>query len=131
MLTVTDGGSLTRALTTSIDPSMKRLLIERRDQLGGDIVDLARFIVLQPGDSLGALEAALGFSVLQNQVDGRRVGDPEFSPSWEWLADHGHCFELVFIFDDSGFAHVVLIENSQGVDPELVKLCGLYVTAQV
>jgi len=102
MLTITDGGSLTRAHNTSIDLRLKRLLIERRDQLGGDIVDLARFIVVQPGDGLDALETALGFSILENQTDGRRFGNPDFSPSWEWLADHGHCFELVFIFDDSG-----------------------------
>ena len=90
MLTITDGGSLTRALSTSIDPLLKRLLIERRDQLGGDIVDNARFVVIQPGDSLDTLEIALGFSVFQNQTDGRRFDDPQFSPSWEWLADHGH-----------------------------------------
>ncbi len=131
MLTVTGGGSLSRALSTSIDPLSKRLLIERRDQLGGDIVGLARYIVVQPGDGLDALETALGFSILQNQTDGRRFGDPEFSPSWEWLADHGHCFEMVFIFDDSGFAHVVLIENAQGADPELLRLCGMNVTDQV
>ena len=131
MLTITDGGSLTRALTMPIDPRLKRLLVERRDQIGGDIVDIARFIVVQPGDSLVGLESALGFSILQNQTDGRRFGDPEFSPSWEWLADHGHCFELVFIMTDDGFAHVVLIENSEGIDPELLRLCGMYVTDQV
>ena len=48
MLTVTDGGSLARALRTPIDLRLKRLLIERRDQLGGEIVDIARFIVVQP-----------------------------------------------------------------------------------
>jgi hypothetical protein len=131
MLTIDDGGSLTRALSTSIDPRLRRLLVERRDQLGGRIKGEARFIVVQPGDGLDALETALGFSVLHNQIDGRRFGDPEFSPSWEWLADHGHCYELVFIFDDSGFAHVVLIENSHGVDWELLRLCQLYVTDQV
>ncbi len=131
MLTIDDGGSLTRALSTSIDPRLRRLLVERRDQLGGRIKGEARFIVVQPGDGLDALETALGFSVLHNQIDGRRFGDPEFSPSWEWLADHGHCYELVFIFDDSGFAHVVLIENPHGVDWELLRLCQLYVTDQV
>jgi hypothetical protein len=131
MLTITDGGSLSRALSMPLDARLKRLLIERRDQLGGDIEDIARFIVVQPGDDLDALETALGFSVLQNQVDGRRFGDLEFSPSWEWLADHGYCFELVFIFDDSGFAHVVLVESFQGIDPELLNLCQLYVTDKV
>ena len=78
MLTVTDGGSLTRVLRTSIDPHLKRLLIERRDQLHGQIEGEARFIVVQPADGLDALETALGFSILQNQTDGSRFGDPEF-----------------------------------------------------
>ncbi len=60
MLTVTDGGSLSRALTTSLDPPIKRLLIERRDQLGGDITGLARFLIAEPLDGLNALETALG-----------------------------------------------------------------------
>jgi len=130
MLTI-DGGSHARALKLPINPRLKQLLIERRDQLGGDIKDKARFVIVQPGDTLNDLEAKLSFSVFQNPGDGTRFGDPDFTPGWEWIEDHGHCFELVFIFDDSGFAHVVLIENSHGVDPELLKLCGLYVTDQV
>ena len=129
MLSITDGGSLSRALKLPIDFRLKRLLIERRDQLGGDITDIARFVVVQPGDSLKALEAELGFSVFQNCVDGRRFGDPEFSPSSEWIADHGHCFEMVFIFDDSGFAHVVLIQNSPVQNRKLRLLCLTYAQA--
>jgi len=114
-----------------IDPRLKRLLIKRRDQLGGNITDKARFVIVQPGDNPDALEQELSFPVFQNPGDGTRFDDPDFTPGWEWIEDHGHTFELVFIFDDSGFAHVVLVENAQGVDPELLKLCGLYVTARV
>lgn len=126
MLTITDGGSLTRALSSPIDARIKRLLRLRCEQLGGDITGQVRFVIVQPGDTEEDLEGALGFSVFQNAGDGSRFGEPDFTSSWEWLADHGHCFELVFIFDDSGFAHVVLIENSQGVDPELLSLCRAY-----
>ena len=131
MLTITDGGSLTRALSTSIDPLLKRLLIERRDQLDGEIKGEARFIVVQPGDGLDALEIALGFSILQNQTDGHRFGDPEFSPSCEWIADHGTFYEAVWILTDDGFAHVALITKHDGIDPELLKFCELYVTDPV
>lgn len=129
MLTITDGGSLARVLKLSIDLRLKRLLIERRDQLGGDITDIARFIIVQPGDGLAALERELGFSVLMNQVDGSRYGDRDFSPSWEWLANHGHCFEMVFIMTDDGFAHVVLIQNSPMQNRLLRALCLTYATA--
>ena len=126
MLTITDRGSLSRVLNLPIDLRLKQLLIDRRDQLDCDLHDAARFLVVQPGDSLKAFERELGFSVLQNRTDGRRFPDPLFSPSWEWLADHGHCFEMVFILDDSGFAHVVLIQNSPMQNRLLRTLCLTY-----
>ncbi len=36
MLTVTDGGSLSRALKLAIDLRLKQLLVDRHDQLGQD-----------------------------------------------------------------------------------------------
>ena len=131
MLIITDGGSLTRALRMPLDPRLKQLLIERRDQLGGDVAGEARFVIVQHGDTPDALKQQLSFSVFQNPGDGTRFGDPDFTPGWEWIEDHGHCFELVFIFTDDGFAHVVLVENVEGVDPALLKLCQLNVTDPV
>lgn len=129
MLTINDRGSLWRALSLPIDLRLKQLLIERRDQLGGEITSDCRFVIVQPGDSLEALETELGFSIFQNCVDGRRFGDPAFSPSWEWLAYHGHCFEMVFIMTDDGFAHVVLIQDSPMQNRVLRALCLTYATA--
>ena len=128
MLTVHDWASLSHALRTPIDLRLKRLLIERRDQLGidDDLSTIARFVIVQPGDSLAALESELGFSVFLNPVDESQFGEPEFSPGWEWIADHGHCFEMVFIFDDSGFAHVVLIQNSPMQNRRLRAMCLSY-----
>ena len=125
MLSVHDWASLSRALRTPIDLRLKRLLIERRDQLGidQDLSTIARFVIVQPGDSLAALERELGFSVFINSADGSQFGEPDFSPGWEWIADHGHCFEIVFIFDDSGFAHVVLVQNSPMQNRKLRALC--------
>jgi hypothetical protein len=128
MLSITDGGSLARALNLPIDRQLKALLKLRREQLAefDDLSEIARFIIVQPGDSLDALERELGFSVFRNPVDGRLFGDPEFTPGWEWIADHGYCFELVFIYDDSGFGHVVLVQNSPTQNPLLRALCLTY-----
>jgi hypothetical protein len=123
VLAIIDGRSLSRALSLPIDLRLKRLLIERRDQLGGDITHIAKFIVVQPGDGLKELEVELGFSVFQNRTDDRRFPDPLFSPSWEWLADHGHCFEMVFLLTDDGFAHVVIIQNCPMQNRLLRALC--------
>lgn len=123
MLSITDGGSLARALSSSINHHLKHLLTTRSGQLGGNIEGQARFVVAQPADPLFVIQEALGFSPLHNPIDGSRFGDPEFTPAWEWMEDHGFCFELVFTFDDSGFAHVLIVEKAEGVDPELLTLC--------
>ena len=122
MLTITDGGSLARALKLPIDLRLKRLLIERCDQLNGRIEGESRFVVVQPGDSLKALEQELGLDLFTD-ADGLSFGDPGFSGRWEWLAFHGHCFEMVFIMTDDGFAHVVLIQNSPMQNRDLRALC--------
>lgn len=122
MLTITDRGSLTRALSSSIDSRLKQLLIERRDQLGGDITGLARFLVVQSGDSLQALEEELGFPGLS---------DPEGSFGCEWIAEHPSAYEATWILTDDGFAHVVLVSKQHGIDPELLRLCALYITDPV
>lgn len=128
MITVQDWASLSRVLTSPLDIRLKQLLIERRDQLAefDDLSEIARFIIVQPGDSLDALETELGFSVFRNPVDGRLFGDPEFSPGWEWIADHGHCFEMVFVYTDDGYGHVVIAPKGPGIDPELLCLCQAY-----
>ena len=121
MLTIADGGSLARALKLSIDRRLKRLLIERRDQLGGDIKDRARFIIAQSGDTIKAVEQVLGFVGLS---------DPENSFGCEWVANHRIIYEAVWILSDDGYAHVILA-SKQDADPELLKLCEMYVTDKV
>ena len=122
MLTITDRGSLARALSLPIDVRLKQLLIERRDQLGGNITDRARFLIPYPEDSLELLENELGFPGLS---------DPESSFGCEWVADLGSLYEAAWILSDDGFAHVALISKQQGMDARLIKLCAGLVTDEV
>lgn len=131
MLSISDGEALARALTSSIDVRLKHLLRLRRDQLGGDITDQAHFAIVQPTDTPADLQRTIGFSVFQNPVDGSRIGEPEFTPAWEWIEDHGFAYELCFIMDDSGFAHVIIVTNSEQIDPELIHLCSTYASENV
>lgn len=126
MISITDGASLSRALRLPIDLRIKRRLIIRRDQLGGEIDDQARFVVMQPGDSLRALQSALGYSVFENPVDGTRFGETDFSPGFEWLSFDGHLFEMTWILDDSGYAHVIIIPDSPMQNRDLRELCLTY-----
>lgn len=122
MLTITDGVSLARALKLSIDLRFRRLLIERRDQLGGDIEGLARFLIAEDVDDLATLETALGFPI---------SFDLEGSFGCEWVADHGTFYEAVWILTDDGFAHVAFITKHAETDTDLLNLCEMYVTDQV
>lgn len=122
MLTITDGVSLSRALTTSIDPRLKQLLTDRIQQL--DVEDLstaARFIIVQPGDTLDDLEKELGFLI---------AGDHERGFDPEWVADHGTFYEAVWILTDDGFAHVVLVPREPGISPDLLDFCATYASEQ-
>src|SRR4051794_27069271 len=103
MLSITNGEALKRALSSPIDDRLKRLLQLRRDQVGGDIIDQTHFAIVQPADPPADLERPIGFSIFCNPADGGRFGEPDWSPGWEWIEDHGFASELCFIMDDSGF----------------------------
>ena len=132
MLTITDGGSLSRALSSPIDPRLKRLLRNRIQQLNvEDLSTAARFVIVQPGDTITDLDQALGFSILKNVADGSRFGDPDFTPGWEWIEDHGFCHELVFILTDDGYAHVVFVQRESGINADLLNFCATYAEEQL
>ncbi|SDD84776.1 hypothetical protein SAMN05444678_1267 [Sphingomonas sp. YR710] len=111
------------------DPTLRDILNLRFDQLSGcdcDIGEIARFHIVQPGDSIDAIEAELGFPIMTNMVDGACYGHPDFEPSWEHMADHCGTYELVYILDDSGFGHVVFVQDVDGTDWRLLSLCREY-----
>ena len=113
MLSITDSVTLALALSSALNPQLKHLIARRSDQLGGNVTDHARFIIIQPCDTLEDLEGELGFPVARE-------------PCFEWVHDHGFAYECVAILTDDGFAHVALIEKVDGIDPELKALCEAY-----
>ena len=134
MLLIQSEESLNRALRSDIDHHIKSLLRLRakqpaRDAPDADLADLARFAVVQPGDTPANLENAIGFSVFVNPADDSREVEPGWQPGWEWIEDQGFAWELCFIMDDSGFGHVVIIPKADGVDATLLNLCATYAHA--
>ena len=125
MLVISDPSALAQVT----DPDA-RALIERRLAEYGDDAGLATFVVVEPGDPLGALDGQLGFSILANRLDGRRYGDPEFTPSFELAEDHGDFYEVVFVLADFGDGVLVFIPKGDGVDPRLLSLCAEYATPE-
>jgi len=121
MLVINDSSSLSRLP----DSEVRDLIRQRIEEYGSD-ADLATFIVVEPGDPLESLDAQLGFSVLANRFDGKRYGDPEFTPSFEVLEEHPGCYEMVLVLADYGDGVLVFIPKHDGVDGDLRALCATY-----
>jgi hypothetical protein len=114
MLNITNSAGLARALDSPLDGAIKRLLIERRDQLAEyvekDIAELAHWIVVDPGDSAEAIDTVAGFPIIAD-------------PSFEWVMNHGGLFELPTILSDDGFGVVLFVPDIDGIAPTLLTLC--------
>ena len=130
MISIRDSQTMEFALSCPLDPFLKQLLLKRLDMLSEfsdfDLSELAHFVIVEPGDTLATIEAELGFSPFVNFVDGARYPDPAFTPSWEWLIDHGLWFELAFALSDSGFGINLLVPNRPDVDAMLLTLLKAY-----
>lgn len=112
-----------------LDPAVARLLAFRFDQLSVDVPydpDMNGFFVLvQPGDTVSALEAASGCWITQGVFSDARYGEEGFSPCFEFLEEHPFCFEMVFILNDGGYGVLFAIPKS-GIDDELLRFCREY-----
>ena len=86
---------------------------------------LGYFLVVEPGDSIDAINAQLGFDILANKWTGIRFDQPGYTQSFEVLDEHAGFFEMVFIVSDDGFGIEVFIPKT-GVDPELLAMCRKY-----
>jgi hypothetical protein len=70
------------------------------------------------------LSGRYSYSLLKSLFNGSEYGDPDFSPDFEYLEDHGRFYEAVFIFTDSGFAVVMIVPKEEGIDIQILKLCA-------
>ena len=127
MLSFYDRATIEGALALSLDSQLHNLLASRIANLTArgfdDLIDMTHFLVIEAGDTQADIELEVGFSPLVNATDGTRFGSIDFHPSWDWLQYHDGWFELIVTVGNSGFAFVLLIQDVEGVDPELLKLC--------
>ena len=126
MISIRSTADMARALASPIDADLKRLLALRRDQLlacdGHDLGELAHFVVVEPADTLAAIEEVVGMPLATNLVDGSKYGDPGFTPNFEYVERHGAWFEAVMILSDDGFGIVLLVPDRPDIDPTLLGL---------
>jgi hypothetical protein len=110
------------------DPDVRRLVQRRFDQIcDGEVYDYDRhgeLIVVEPGDSVAALEEASGCPILHNPYERTRFGQPDFSPVFEAIDEHVACFEIVAILNDDGFGVAMFVPKHPDIDPELLSMCA-------
>jgi len=112
------------------DPAIRALVLQRFELiLAGEPYDYdshGTMIVVEPGDSVEALEQESSCRILRNFFEDTPFGDPDFSPSFEALEEHPHCYEMVYILNDEGFGITFFIPKAAGIDIDLLSLCALY-----
>lgn len=119
------------ALTSGIADSairrlVEQLLVEICDGEPYEVGVHGYFIVVEPGDSVENLEQESGCRIVRNRNDDTRFGSPDFAPSFEFVAEHVGCYEMVFVICDDGFGVAFFIPQVEGIDPELLALCAQY-----
>jgi hypothetical protein len=128
MITLRTATAVKSTLDLLADHQLRSLLTERLEQLTNawediDLSDLTHFLIIQPGDTAADAERELGWSLLVNPVDGARFGQPAFTPSWEWIENHGGWFEAVYILSDDGFGISLFVQDHPATDAELLAMC--------
>lgn len=109
MQVMRDSASIRGSVT---DPTLTPLitrLVEDLADYDRELEELVQVVVIDPGDLLSAIDAELGFQLLDRPLD-----VIEAHPGW---------FELTYVLSDDGFGVVVYVPVRPGVDARLIEHC--------
>lgn len=111
-----DSASIRNAVTQlpAVAPFISKRIEELAEYEDYDLAELVHIFVIEPGDTLADLDAALGFVVEDRAVDA--------------IDSHPGCWELTYVLDDSGFGLVAYIPKSTDIDPWLLEVCATRAT---
>jgi len=90
--------------------------------------ELGYFLIVQPGDTLAAVSKQIGFDILANRWTGKRFGDADFTPSFEFAVEHTGYWEMVYVLDQAGSGVDVFVPKTSSTDPQLLAMCQRYAT---
>ena len=111
------------------DEALRRVIRQRFTELAAyddyTFDELAEFWLVEPGNTVEALEAATQMPIAHGWCSDARYPDPDFAPSWEVLEARASAYEMVFVTSDSGYG-VVLWIPATGSDDTLLRMCAEY-----
>ena len=122
--------------STIADPDLRSIIEQRfADMSGGDEYEAdpdeeyppdLLVIVVEPGDSVQAIESESGCPILRNLCGDVRFGEPGFTPCFEMLEEHAGFYELVYIPGDGDSGINIFIPKVEGMDAGLLAMCDMY-----
>jgi len=118
------------------DQALRALLNQRFEEISQDQpydpILFGYFVVVEPDDSVSALETKTGCSIVRGRCGSAQYGQPGFAPAFEFIEEHPHCYEMVFVLSDDGFGIDLFVPKVPGIDSQLLALCVSYaITAAV
>jgi len=111
------------------NPAIRELVQQRINDLGGESFDsneLGYFLVVEAGDTIEAIQAQVGFNILQNRFTGIPFNATGFTPSFEFIEEFPACYDMVFVLDDTGIGIELFVPKVEGIDPDLTAMCRMY-----
>ena len=108
---------------------IRELAQQRINDLGGEAFDsneLGYFLVVEAGDTTEAIQAQIGFNILQNRFTGIRFNATGYTPSFEFIEEFPACYDMVFVLDDTGIGIELFVPKEEGIDPDLIAMCRMY-----
>ncbi len=107
-----------------IDLGIRALLQLRFEQLEG-VIDDTEFFVVEPSDTADEIEAKTGCAIVSSWFSDEVFGDDDFVPSFDFIEEHRHCYEMMFNTSDDATV-VLLIPKLERIDATLLALCQTY-----
>ncbi|PZQ94343.1 MAG: hypothetical protein DI533_22440 [Cereibacter sphaeroides] len=105
---IDSNAAMAHVLATTLNPWLRRRLLLHRVQhqeVGCDIGELGPILLIEPGDTLAAVQTAAGANV---------------TSGWEYhQVDYGW-HELVFVLSDDGAGAVLFIPDRDDMDADLL-----------
>lgn len=106
------------------DSGIRSLLQLRFEQLGG-VIDDTSFFVVEPSDTVDEIEAETGCPIVTSWFSEDVFGDDDFVPSFDFIEEHRHCFEMMFVTTDDSTV-VIFVPKAIPIDNRLLALCREY-----
>lgn len=126
MISLAGEGDFITALNLYLPPDLKPILADIVAHTAAmELLHLTHLVVVEPGDSLTAIEEEIGYSPIANPTDGIRYDRRGFWPYWAYLRRRGSYYELIHPIGNDGFATILLVHEA--ADRDIVSMCERYV----